>query len=84
MERVSEPILGSQDTSSQEPYHTHTLMTFRVCIGADTNYYSSTNLGRFEPFKGWDTQSKENFHRAANKRENTKTVEKVKKKRKEK
>ena len=34
MERVSEPILGNQETSSQEPYHTHTLMTFRVCIGA--------------------------------------------------
>ena len=45
MERVSEPILGSQETSSQEPYHIHTLMTFIVCIGTETNYYSSTNLG---------------------------------------
>ena len=82
MERVSEPILSSQDTSSQGPYHTHTLMTFRVCICAETNYYSSTNLGRLEPFKCWDTKLKEDCHRAPNKRENTKTLEKVKKKKK--
>ena len=35
MKRVSEPIPGSQETSSQKPYHTHTLVTFRVCIGAE-------------------------------------------------
>ena len=45
MERVSEPILSSQDTSSQEPYHTHTLMTFRVCIGAETNTIVQLTLG---------------------------------------
>ena len=35
MKRVSEPIPGSQETNSQRPYHTHTLVTFIVCISAE-------------------------------------------------
>ena len=32
MKRASELIPGSQDTNSQRPYRTHTLVTCRVCI----------------------------------------------------
>ena len=35
MKKVSELIPGSQDTNSQRPYRTHTLMTCRVCIEAE-------------------------------------------------
>ena len=35
MKRASELIPGSQDTDSQGPYHTHTLVTCRVCIEAE-------------------------------------------------
>ena len=35
MKRVSELIPGSQDTNSQKPYRTHTLVTCRVCIEAE-------------------------------------------------
>ena len=45
MERVSEPILGNQETSSQEPYHNHTLMTFRVYIGVRPTTIVRLTLG---------------------------------------
>ena len=45
MKRVSEPIPGSQETSSQKPYHTHTLVTFRVCIGAEPTTKVRLTLG---------------------------------------
>ena len=35
MKRASELIPGSQDTNSQRPYRTHTLVTYRVCIEAE-------------------------------------------------
>ena len=35
MKRASELIPGSQDTNSQRPYRTHTLVTCRVCIEAE-------------------------------------------------
>ena len=35
MKRASELIPGSQDTNSQRPYLTHTLVTCRVCIEAE-------------------------------------------------
>ena len=39
MGRLSEPIPGSQETISQCPYHTHTLMTFRVCVERPYDVY---------------------------------------------
>ena len=35
MKKASELIPGSQDTNSQRPYRTHTLVTCRVCIEAE-------------------------------------------------
>ena len=35
MKRASELIPGNQDTNSQRPYRTHTLLTCRVCIEAE-------------------------------------------------
>ena len=35
MKRASELIPGSQDTNSQRPYRTHTLVTCKVCIEAE-------------------------------------------------
>ena len=35
MKRANELIPGSQDTNSQRPYRTHTLVTCRVCIEAE-------------------------------------------------
>ena len=35
MKRASELIPSSQDTNSQRPYRTHTLVTCRVCIEAE-------------------------------------------------
>ena len=35
MKRASELIPGNQDTNSQRPYRTHTLVTCRVCIEAE-------------------------------------------------
>ena len=35
MKRASELIPGSQDTNSQRPYRTHTLVTCRICIEAE-------------------------------------------------
>ena len=35
MKRATELIPGSQDTNSQRPYRTHTLVTCRVCIEAE-------------------------------------------------
>ena len=84
MERVSEPILGNQETSSQEPYHTHTLMTFRVCIGARPTTRVRLPLGDSNHLSDRTPIQKRIAIEPQNKRENTKTIEKVKKKRKKK
>ena len=42
---VSPPVI--QETISHETYHTHTQMTFRVCLGAEPDYQGSTNPGSF-------------------------------------
>ena len=36
-----------QETVSQGTYHTHTQMTFRVCLGAMPDYQGSTNPRSF-------------------------------------
>ena len=45
MERFSEPILGSQETISRGSYHTHTLLTFKVCIGVEPTTKARQTLG---------------------------------------
>ena len=82
MERVSEPILGNQETSSQEPYHNHTLMTFRVCIGVRPTTRVRLPLGDSNHLSDRTPIQKRIAIEPQNKRENTKTIEKVKKKRK--
>ena len=89
MKRASELIPGSQDTDSQGPYHTHTLVTCRVCIEAEqplkfnqpreirTILVIGHLMKRGLPLSPNQKKKKK-------KKKNTKTIEKEKEKKKEK
>ena len=82
MKRASEPIPGSQETNSQRPYHTHTLVTFRVCIGAEPTTKVRSTLGDSNHLSDGTPNQKRIAIEPQPKRENTKTIEKEKKKKK--
>ena len=82
MKRVSEPIPGSQETSSQKPYHTHTLVTFRVCISVEPTTKVRLTLGDSNHLSDGTPNQKRIAIEPQAKEKNSKTIEKVKKKKK--
>ena len=82
MKRASELIPGSQDTNSQKPYRTHTLVTCRVCI--ETEQPLKFNQPREIHSSDRTPNEKRIAVEPQPKRENTKTIEKEKEKKKRK
>ena len=82
MKRASELIPGSHDTNSQKPYHTHTLVTCRVCIEAEQPL-KFDQPREIRTIQVIGHLMKRGLPLSPNQKEkNTKTVEKEKKKRK--
>ena len=79
---ASEPIPGSQETSSQRPYHTDTLVTFRICIGAEPTTKVRSTRGDSNHLSDGTPNQKRIAIEPQPKRENTKRIEKKKRKRK--
>ena len=84
MKKASELIPGSQDTNSQRPYRTHTLVTCRVCIEAEQplKFNQPREIRTIQVIGHPMKRGLPLSPNKKKKRENTKTIEKEKEKKK--